>query len=131
MTLHQISQTVGAGGACDGGVSLSYGFVACKMTKTRRNFLALLKEFENVVFLACFLTRCLFVQPLEGDAGLSLAARLQPDAASAVGVDEAVGDVPRAVAEAAALVALQRRRWKRDRKIYEICLFINMLGKIK
>ena len=68
--------------------------------------------------LACFLTRCLFVQPLEGDAGLSLAARLQPDAVTAVlGVDEAVGDVPRTVAEAAALVALQRRRWKRDRKL--------------
>ena len=66
------------------------------------------------------LTRCLFVQPLECDAGLSLAARLQPDAvaaAAAIGVDEAVGDVPRTVAEAAALVALQRRRWKRDRKL--------------
>ena len=68
--------------------------------------------------LACFLTRCLFVQPLEGDAGLSLTTRLQPDAVTAAaGVDEAVGDVPRTVAEAAALVALQRRRWKRDRKL--------------
>ena len=67
------------------------------------------------------LTRGLFVQPLEGDARLSLAARLQPDAVAAaaaaagaaVGVEEAVGDVPRTVAEAAALVALQRRRWKK------------------
>ena len=64
------------------------------------------------------LTRGLFVQPLEGDARLSLAARLQPDAvgpaaAVSVGVEEAVRDVPRPAAEAAALVALQRRRWKK------------------
>ena len=56
------------------------------------------------------LTRGLFVQSLEGDARLALAARLQPDAVDAVGVDQAVGHVPRPGCEAAALVALQRGR---------------------
>ena len=72
------------------------------------------------------LTRSFFVQPLEGDARLPLAAGLQPDAVgtAAVGVEEAVGDVPRPVAEAAALVALQRRRCKNEeRKTREISEF--------
>ena len=80
-------------------------------------------RFDVPPFLPSMLTRGLFVQPLEGDARLSLAARLQPDAVAAaaaspaaVGVEEAVGDVPRTVAEAAALVALQRRRWKKWRE---------------
>ena len=62
------------------------------------------------------LTRGLFVQSLEGDARLALAARLQPDAVGAAGVQQAVGHVPRPAAEAAALVALQRGRCNGERK---------------
>ena len=78
-----------------------------------------MREGDRFPILARLLTRSLFVQPLEGDARLSLAARLQPDsvaAAAAVGVEEAVGDVPRPVAEAAAFVALQRRRCKKNKE---------------